>query len=182
MPAWSGVADPRRIARYAQSIPGLRLDGIIVLADAETIRLRARDKYVGDTVLQQLGAADLIVLSKVDLVAAETVHDVHAWLVDQVPSAHIVEAVAGHLPFSVILGIKTGQDVLDPARIPSTADEPKPAEPEGHMRADHDDLHEQAFERVSFTSHKPFDRTALTAAIRALPPGVARAKRRTLPG
>ena len=83
----SGVADPRRIGRYAQAIPGLQLDGIIVLVDAESIRQQARDKYVGDTVLLQLQAADLLVLSKTDLVTAATVGEVRAWLAAQAPGA-----------------------------------------------------------------------------------------------
>ena len=46
----SGVADPSRIGHYAMSLPGLHLDAVIVVADAEGIRRQARDKYVGDIV------------------------------------------------------------------------------------------------------------------------------------
>ena len=49
----SGVADVVSLAQYGHH-PGLSLDGIIVLADAETVRAKARDKYVDKTVLRQL--------------------------------------------------------------------------------------------------------------------------------
>ncbi|MEX0741556.1 MAG: GTP-binding protein, partial [Phycisphaeraceae bacterium] len=63
----SGVADPLKIAQYGH-LPGFCLDGVIVLADAETVRRRSRDKYVGRTVIRQLRGADLLVLTKPDLV------------------------------------------------------------------------------------------------------------------
>src|SRR5208283_5132765 len=64
----SGVADPRRIAFYGAAHPRLRLDGLIVVADAETIGARVLDRYVGELVMRQLAEADLLVLSKIDLI------------------------------------------------------------------------------------------------------------------
>ncbi|MDI1263786.1 MAG: GTP-binding protein, partial [bacterium] len=46
----SGVALPGSIVQSIGLLPGLALDGVIVLADAETIEERARDRYMGDTV------------------------------------------------------------------------------------------------------------------------------------
>src|ERR1022692_2268737 len=40
----SGVADPHRIVFYGAADPRLRLDGLILVADAETLPLRLRDK------------------------------------------------------------------------------------------------------------------------------------------
>jgi G3E family GTPase len=166
----SGVADPQRIAHYAQAIPGLRLDGIIVLADAELIRRQARDKYVGDTVLRQLQAADLIVLSKIDLVAPDAVADVRAWLVTHAPGAPIMEAVAGQLPLAYTLGRDPASDAAILARLPETG----PALPGEHVH-DHE-RHDLVFDQVTFTTDTPCERSALTAAMAALPPAVVRAK------
>ena len=168
----SGVADPRRIARYAQAIPGLHLDGIIVLADAEMIRRQARDKYVGDTVLQQLQAADLVVLSKTDLVTAESVQTVRTWLGTQAPGAHIVEAVSGQLPLAFILGRDPAVDAekLAAAQTPTIGDVDITDHVHDHV------LHDLVFDQVTFTAEIPCDRVALTAVIAALPPAVVRAK------
>ena len=62
----SGVADPRPITNIAVLHNDLTPDAVIVLADAELIEERADDQYVGDTVLHQLAAADLIILNKCD--------------------------------------------------------------------------------------------------------------------
>lgn len=172
----SGVADPWRIARYAQSIPGLHLDGIIVLVDAEMIRRQARDKYVGDTVMQQVRAADLLVLSKTDLVTPATVQEVRAWLVAQAPGARMIEAVAGQLPSAIILGRMAGHDVPAPLPVQGRVHAHRHADHAGPAQPDDDDLHAVAFTQVSFASGAPFDRAALTRALGALPPGVARGK------
>ena len=49
----SGVGDPWKVAQWGRT-PGLSLDAVIVLADAEQIRRQAADQYVGETVLTQL--------------------------------------------------------------------------------------------------------------------------------
>lgn len=85
----SGVADPARIAHYAGSHPRLVLDSIVVVADVETIRARAHDKYVGDLVRLQLAAADVIVLSRTDIVDAETCREVRRWIETEVPGAQL---------------------------------------------------------------------------------------------
>ena len=66
----SGVALPGVVARSAALLPALSIDGVVVLADAETLRARAADRYMGDTIARQLAEADLVVLNKTDLVAA----------------------------------------------------------------------------------------------------------------
>ncbi len=68
----SGVADPATVAAYGHG-PGLALDATVVVVDAETIRKKATDVYVGDTVVGQLGSGDIIVLNKTDLVAPDEV-------------------------------------------------------------------------------------------------------------
>src|SRR5229473_218713 len=86
----SGVADPATIAGYAQCHPRLGLDAMVILADAETVRARADDKYVGDMVRRQLAAADVIVLSKTDLINVETGGQVQRGIVNHVPHARLI--------------------------------------------------------------------------------------------
>ena len=68
----SGVALPGAVVQATALLPNVAIDGVIVLADAETVGARARDRYMGDTILRQLADADLIVLNKTDLVDAGT--------------------------------------------------------------------------------------------------------------
>jgi G3E family GTPase len=70
----SGVADPGPVKPWANS-PGFRLDGVIVLADVEQIEERLADPLVGDLVRRQLDEADLVVLTKTDLVTTQRVRD-----------------------------------------------------------------------------------------------------------
>ena len=66
----SGVAVPNRVAPWASST-GFRLDGVVVLADASTIATQVDDVSVGPLVRTQLEAADLVLVTKADLVDAD---------------------------------------------------------------------------------------------------------------
>ncbi len=100
----SGVADVVSLAQYGHH-PGLNLDGIIVLADAETVRTKARDKYVDKTVLRQLRGADLIVLNKVDLVSQQQLDDLENWLRETAPGTPLVRSVHAELPTQALFGL-----------------------------------------------------------------------------
>ncbi|MEV0846077.1 GTP-binding protein [Streptomyces sp. NPDC049954] len=77
----SGVGDPAGVARWG-SFPGFTPGGIAVCADAETIQERARDRWVSDTVLAQLHSADVVLLTKSDLVSETQRDTVKAWIHD----------------------------------------------------------------------------------------------------
>ncbi|AWZ02253.1 putative metal chaperone YciC [Rhodobiaceae bacterium] len=63
----SGVADPLRIAAIARADKALRLQGIFVLVDATQYQSQAADPLLADTVHAQVGAADLLLLTKTDV-------------------------------------------------------------------------------------------------------------------
>lgn len=96
----SGVALPGAIAGTLSLLPGFTLDGVLVLADAETVRQTAADKYMADTITRQLADADIVLLNKTDLVTAHTLSTLHDWLARVAPQATIIE---------------TQRSVLDPA-------------------------------------------------------------------
>ena len=98
----SGVADPARIADLAVIEPRLVRDGVIVVVDAAEVQGRAADRRVGDTVLRQIKAADLLVLNKIDL--ADDPEAVHGWLAMQAP-APILEARQAALPIDLLFGL-----------------------------------------------------------------------------
>ena len=101
----SGVADVAQLSQYG-NMPGLSLNGVVVVADAETVQSKAKDKYVAQTVQRQLAAADLLVLNKVDLVSNDRVAQVESWLT-RVTEAQIVHAEHSAVPLEVVLGVYT---------------------------------------------------------------------------
>lgn len=148
----SGVADVVSLAQYGHH-PGLNLDGIIVLADAETVRARARDKYVDKTVLRQLQGADLIVLNKIDLVSPEQLGDLEAWLAG-VADCPVVRADHCDVPVRAIFGL--GQPERPLSR----------AEHGGH----------ESYVTWQYAAEEALSRAAIDAFLSALPPGVLRGK------
>ena len=99
----SGVALPGAIENSVSLLEDYRIDGIVVLADAETVKARSRDKYMGDTITRQLEDADLVVLNKCDLVDKERLDSLQTWLAEGYPKAQMLEAVEAKLPRDVIL-------------------------------------------------------------------------------
>ena len=85
----SGVADPATVSAYGHG-PGLTLDATIVVVDAETVRAKSRDVYVGDTVLGQLRSGDITVMNKVDLVGEADIEQTSTWLRERCPNAVII--------------------------------------------------------------------------------------------
>ena len=100
----SGVALPGAVARSARLARGIEVDAVVVLVDAETVRDRAADPYVGDTVLRQLGDADLVVVNKVDLVDAPRLDALDAWLADTASRARRIRCVDARVPPEAVLG------------------------------------------------------------------------------
>ncbi len=100
----SGVALPASIATTVGMVRGLRADAVLVLADAEQIRANAAHKYLSDTIERQLKQADILLLTKTDLVSEETRTGVTDWLRSRAPGARILPVVQGAVPVSAVLG------------------------------------------------------------------------------
>ena len=98
----SGVADPAAVAAWGHG-PGFRLDGVIVLVDAEQFPRSIRNEYVGDVVAGQVRSADLVVLNKIDLVADEGLSVVRA-LLDERSDAPIIPAQRAQVDPAILLG------------------------------------------------------------------------------
>ena len=104
----SGVADPARVMRLAGNWPGCRPAGTAVLADAATVRARAADKFVGALVVQQMQAADLLALNKLDLLAAEAAAPLREWVQAEAGPADLVETRFGEVDPALLFGIGGG--------------------------------------------------------------------------
>jgi G3E family GTPase len=144
----SGVADPSRIADLAALEARLHRNGVIVVVDADDVQRRAADRRVGDTVLRQLKAADLLVLNKVDLVDDPSV--VRTWLGVQ-STAPVLEAQHADVPLALLFG-------LDHHGISQGDGSPMP------------------FRSWSYSWPDPVDRPALLAMLNEAPSHILRAK------
>jgi G3E family GTPase len=149
----SGVSDPVRIGHYAGPF-GFELRGVIVLADAEQIRRQVGDKYVGDTVISQLCGADIVLLTKTDLVDGDQLIEVRRRLDDLVPGATVVDAPFGQLPKAVVLG----------EFEPTTQADDRPP------------VHAIGYDTWNVMASEPIERRSLDAFVDALPLGVLRVK------
>lgn len=152
----SGVADPHNLSQYSY-MSRLQRNGVIVVADAETVQAKSVDKYVGQTVVQQLHGADLILLNKVDLLDTNELRDVRTWLDGLVPDARILEATQGIVPIPILLGVYESSGLT------------KTGSPDHHHPNDE-------YETWSFTSDQPLDGDAFRAFVETLPEDILRAK------
>ena len=144
----SGVADPGRIADLAVLESRLARDGVVVVVDGGDVRQRASDRRVGDTVLRQLKAADLLVLNKVDL--AEDPSALRTWLAKQ-STAPVVEARHGDVPSALLFGLDR----------------------HGASQSGGDS---ENFRSWSYSWPEPVDRAALLAMLGGVPSDILRAK------
>ena len=173
----SGVAEPGKTARYASGWPGVRLDAVLTVVDLETIRTQTKDRFVGDLIGRQIGAADLVVANKSDRVDVPLRRSTVEWLVRRAPRAALVETSHGRVAPAVVLG----SGLRDAGRPPGppAADRP-PDEGAGGANdgaavpaGDHVD---PPFVRVTCRVPGPLDRAALHASLDTLPSEVVRFK------
>ncbi len=99
----SGVAEPARMIPWGRSA-GFKLDGVMTLvAAAQFMELAAR-MDIGGTVEEQIRAADVLALTKVDQVRPEALRSVRHQLAQISPGVPIVEAQDPTVP-SMLLQI-----------------------------------------------------------------------------
>ena len=107
----SGVALPGAIASSLSLLNGFQVDGIVVLADAETVQERSNDKYMGDTIQRQLKDADIVLMNKSDLLPdVNTRLELRAWLATQAAGAAVIVTQNSKVPPEIILqpGLRVG--------------------------------------------------------------------------
>ena len=161
----SGVADPAQIAAYGHT-PGLRLDAVVVLADAEQVRRQANDRWVADTVRVQLAAADLLVVNKIDLLEIPSDADALCkWLAGLASRAAVVRTRRAAVPLDVLFGpeLRDGAAGLSQGTPPGT----------GSAVAT---TAEDVFESQTVELDAPVPMPVVEALLANLPDGIARLK------
>src|SRR3954451_13299303 len=150
----SGVADPTDIVRNLMDPVILRealLETVLCVMDAT-----ASPAALGDALLRsQLRAADLVGLSKIDLVVESARAQMHEAIRALRPAAVVVDAPHGEIPAALLFP-------ADVDRVPVPRD-PGPRRPA-----------EERFETLSWTSEQPVSLPRLQQAINQLAPKLAR--------
>ena len=160
----SGVAMPDSVARSVTLLGGLALDSVIVLADAESVRTRASERYMGDTITRQLAEADLVILNKIDLVDYEALTALRTWLSGAAPRAALIESVRAEVPVDLLFGLERVQSTdLGSGWLSS-----------GKLRADESAA--ARYESSSFAPAGPLDVDRLAQALAQPVCGLVRAK------
>ena len=113
----SGVAEPSSIALTFLD-DGLRdrirLDSIMCVVDAEQVFAVPE---MMELKLRQIAFADMVILNKVDLVTAEEIERIKAWLDDRFHRYRLVEACGGDVPLEILLSVGR----FDPAQLDTSA-------------------------------------------------------------
>lgn len=169
----SGVGELATIANYA-ALPGLRLDATVCVVDAESIRERSSDRWVGDLVVRQLRDADLVVCNRTDVVDEDRRADARARIAEVAPDAVVIETAFGRVDLDVLFDaeptattreLRTDDD--------STGNRRRGGQGETHAHGADASTGFVAWVRV-FTTPVPVDE--LRTALAQLPSSVARAK------
>lgn len=172
----SGVSDPFAVAETFE-LPELRpyfqLDGVITVVDAEYVR---QQQHYEDLIVEQVSAADIVVLSKIDLVDEAQRAEVEAWVRRIVPQARILPAVHGEVPFNLLLGVGRYKLELAPAQPHHEHEHHEHGPDCDHDHDHHDHDHGVAFSSWSYTSRQPFGLKALREVVLNLPVAIFRAK------
>ena len=154
----TGIADPLPIALTflrSEFRDRVRVDLIVALADAGNFSL---DLFAGKAAANQLRYADVILLNKSDVVAADRLRAVEEKIRALHGGARIVRTAHARIALPLILGV-------------------------GHFRAEgyfagegHDHVAEDGFEAVSFASERPFAADKLQSFLEELPTAIFRGK------
>jgi G3E family GTPase len=97
----SGVAEPQQMLPWGKSV-GFMLDGLVVVVAANQLATDALPTWIRQHLHAQIAAADLLILTKTDLVSAAEADDARARLAELAPGTPVFPG---------------GRDLVDPGAI-----------------------------------------------------------------
>lgn len=150
----SGVADPTQVLPWSNS-DGFRLDGVIVLADATGVTQQLNDERLRPLLERQITPADLVVISKSELVTSDEREAARQAVLRISPDMPVVDDLDGTVASTLLdLGTRRARDAT--AIPPPTLLDPHQTE--------------------LYQLPRPTTSAALMELIEALPSDVVRAK------
>jgi G3E family GTPase len=169
----SGVSDPIQVAQTFL-MPALRqyvkVDSIITVVDVEQIRDLRGDQNM--LAVDQVSAADIVVLNKVDLVTAAQLEEVKQWIFDVTPRARIMETTQANVPLELLLGV--GEFAIE--KLAGRAPRDVHTHEAGEHHHDHNHDHSLVFDTWSYKTDEPIVYEALCDVVDGLPGTIFRAK------
>jgi G3E family GTPase len=187
----SGVSDPFAVAmtfRVPEVMPLMRLEGVITVVDAENVmELRGYDAQLS---VDQIDFADIVVISKADLVTPEYLEQVKAYIRTVAPDARLIESNHGQVPLELVLGVgeysieklvnREARDVhvheVGQEHHHHDHDHHEGEEAHDHEHDHHHHDHTMVYSTWHWTSREPLSITLLQDALTRLPTSVYRAK------
>jgi G3E family GTPase len=160
----SGVSDPESAAKAlvisTKTAPRISLNCIVTVVDAEQVL--ELDEENEKLAIDQVEAADIVVVNKADLATAGQLTKVRSWLRDISPQARVVETTFGQLPTELIFGVgQRATGVLAPS-----------AQADHHDHAHHGEM----FASYTWSEERPLAFQPIYQAFKSLPLAVFRAK------
>jgi G3E family GTPase len=170
----SGVADPAMTAAYA-TLPGFRPAAVIVLADAERVQKQARDGLIGKSINRQLKAADVVVVTKGDLVGAEKAAAVVEWIKSTLPEARVITSPAAQAPISVLFDAVAAEGDYT-MQLQYSGQMPGHAHGSEGIHQSDQENHDELYERAIAAPQRALGESELRQWYAALPDAVLRVK------
>jgi G3E family GTPase len=183
----SGVSDPVAVA-LTFMMPDIRplvnLDSILTVIDADQVlRLKGENAVLA---MDQIGAADMVVLNKVDLLTPKCLEKVRRWVRSIVPDARIFETSFGRIPLEMAIGVgrfdlaQLAREIRDvhvhevrtKVHTAGLEHDHKPI----HDEHEHDHDHSLVYNTWLFRSFEPFTLKHLREVTKNLPNSIYRAK------
>lgn len=134
------------------------------------MRQHADAEQTSKLIHNQITAADIVLLNKIDLVDSTRRTETASWIRQLVPEARLLETVQCDAPLELLFGLNLGS-ALD--RLP-------PVQPHEHTRTDScshtPSNHTATFSTWSYESERPFRLHQVRAAMKSLPATIFRAK------
>ncbi|MDA2931289.1 GTP-binding protein [Acidobacteria bacterium AH-259-O06] len=147
----TGVAEPEALAfDIDQSLPRVRLDGVITIVDAEAM---VKYPQLGRTTRMQIEEADALLLNKIDLASVEDLERVEEKLHQLNEKALLVRCQRCRVDADLLFGIAREREVKPPRHI-----------------------HQPEFDSFSYTSNTLFERRCFERFAQLLDQNVYRAK------
>jgi G3E family GTPase len=176
----SGVSDPFAVAQtflLPELRPYVQVDAIITVVDAEQVRDLAGEQEM--LAMDQIAAADILILNKVDLVSPAQLEDVKSWIRAIVPKARILETTRGDVPMALLLSV--GEYTPDRLLSREKRDIHVHASDEAHDH-DHEHSHTHSHDHATvfntwlYAVDEPLNFRALRDVIQELPATIFRSK------
>lgn len=144
----SGVGDPAELARW-RDYPGFSRGVVATCADVTAIERLRRDPYVGDTALRQLRAAEVVMLTKLDLASVDEVDAAAGVCAREAPQAFLVYQSPDDRSAAAALAFAPGR----PAPAPSAR--ARRAEPSGPAERTERAEHQRDYASTTLTATRP---------------------------